>query len=87
MERKTFSDLKKGDSIEIRKDADKKGTVKKVNAVSHDNRFGTKVSLGDNFVFVVDRASAAMMTEHFDQRNRYLYLIAQPTKKESSDSK
>lgn len=79
MERKTFSDLAKGDEIEIRKDADKKGVIKKVNDISDAGRFGTKISLGDNFVFVVDAASAKMMTEHFDQRNRYLYIIKQPT--------
>lgn len=78
-ERKTFSDLKKGDVVELRKDPDKKGVEKKVTTVSTD-KYGQKISLGENFVFVVDKVTATFMTEFFDQRNRCLYLIAQPSK-------
>ena len=81
-QRKTFSDVKKGDVIEIRKDADKKGVNKKVNAVS-STRYGVKVSLGDNFVFVVQAEQAKFVTEFYDQRNRYLYIVAQPSTKSS----
>lgn len=82
--RTTFSDVKKGTEIEIRKDADTKGVIKKVNAVDQ-SRYGTKISLGDNFVFVVENVQAQYVTEFFDSRNKYLYIVKQPTATKSSE--
>jgi len=74
--RTTFSDLKKGDKVEIRKNADEKGIIKEVNDVSK-GKYGTKISLGYNFKFVVDNEQALFVTEFFDSRQKYVYIIDQ----------
>lgn len=82
--RKTFSDVKVGDIVEIRKDADKKGDAKKINSVSKA-KYGTKVSVGDSLVFIIDNEQAKFVTEFYDSRLQHLYIVDQSAKKKNSD--
>jgi proteasome assembly chaperone (PAC2) family protein len=78
--RKTFSDLVKGDNVEVRKDPNVKGVKKIVLSISKHIKYGVKVDLGDDFGFVIDPKSASVSTEFFDRRSSVTYIVDQSVK-------
>lgn len=81
--RKTFAQLKKGDIVTIAKSPDMKGAQDKKVAAIKSDKYGFAVKLEGGFTFRTSAVKAQFLTEFYDLRGKYLFVVKQSATKKA----